>query len=206
MRTLFAACTAVCVLAGAGSAQASTVIFQQAGTESFVNISNAPLPGPGKYRFEATSDVAAFFTFTGGYEEHWDVFLAPPPRPHNENIEGNNNPFAIDEYANGLTAAWEFTVPKTGFTFFGAPAHYADYGIAPGTPVYLEEKFESPYFSFFAEAVTLDGTPIDYRFTVTQFTAVPEPATWAMMIVGFGADGVLLRSARRRGARAAKPV
>lgn len=198
MRTLFAACAAVCVLASAGSAQASTVIFQQAGTEIFANISDVSLPGPGRYRFEATSDVAAFFTFTGGYEEHWDVFLAPPPRPHHENIEGNNNPLVVDEYANGLTAAWEFIVPKTGFTFFGAPAHYVAYGIAPGTPVYREDRAEAPYFGFFAEAMTLDGTPIDYRFTVTQLTAVPEPGTWAMMIVGFGAAGVMLRSSRRR--------
>ena len=29
-------------------------------------------------------------------------------------------------------------------------------------------------------------------------TAVPEPATWAMMLVGFGLMGALLRVARRR--------
>lgn len=201
MRTFFAACSAACILAGAGSAHAATVIFQQSGAEAFVNVSSVSLPGPGTYRFEATSDVAAFFTFTAGYEDHWDVFLAPPPRPHHENIEGNNAALVVDEYANGLTATWEFTVPKTGRTFFGAPAHYADYGIAPGTPVYLEVRADDPYFSFFAEADTLDGTPIGYQFTVTQLTAVPEPGTWTMMIVGFGAAGAMLRTARRRGAR-----
>jgi hypothetical protein len=30
--------------------------------------------------------------------------------------------------------------------------------------------------------------------------AVPEPATWAMMLVGFGAMGLLLRSRRRAAA------
>jgi hypothetical protein len=29
-------------------------------------------------------------------------------------------------------------------------------------------------------------------------SAVPEPATWAMMIIGFGAAGSTVRSARRR--------
>lgn len=29
-------------------------------------------------------------------------------------------------------------------------------------------------------------------------SAVPEPATWAMMIAGFGLAGAALRSARRR--------
>lgn len=33
---------------------------------------------------------------------------------------------------------------------------------------------------------------------VTNTAAVPEPATWAMMIIGFGAIGSTLRSARRR--------
>ncbi len=31
-------------------------------------------------------------------------------------------------------------------------------------------------------------------------TAVPEPATWAMMIIGFGAAGSMVRTARRRNA------
>lgn len=35
------------------------------------------------------------------------------------------------------------------------------------------------------------------------FAAVPEPATWAMMIIGFGAIGSALRSNRRRAALAA---
>jgi len=35
--------------------------------------------------------------------------------------------------------------------------------------------------------------PVDYKLTVTSFTAVPEPATWAMMIVGFGMLGARLR-------------
>ena len=35
---------------------------------------------------------------------------------------------------------------------------------------------------------------------VSVMTAVPEPATWAMMIVGFGAAGSMVRSARRKNA------
>lgn len=50
------------------------------------------------------------------------------------------------------------------------------------------------------------------RFTSTQFAfesdtfsfnAVPEPATWALMIMGFGGIGAMLRSNRRRQALAA---
>jgi hypothetical protein len=38
----------------------------------------------------------------------------------------------------------------------------------------------------------LDASPL-------SVSAVPEPATWAMMIIGFGAAGSMVRSARRRG-------
>jgi hypothetical protein len=34
-------------------------------------------------------------------------------------------------------------------------------------------------------------------FSVTD-TAVPEPSTWALMILGFGSVGTMLRSRRRR--------
>ena len=37
----------------------------------------------------------------------------------------------------------------------------------------------------------------------TQAAAVPEPATWAMMLVGFGAIGASMRRSRRVGARLA---
>ncbi len=40
----------------------------------------------------------------------------------------------------------------------------------------------------------------NYTFASFDISAVPEPATWAMMIVGFGAVGSMVRTARRRNA------
>ncbi|MEW5685082.1 MAG: PEPxxWA-CTERM sorting domain-containing protein [Pseudomonadota bacterium] len=40
-----------------------------------------------------------------------------------------------------------------------------------------------------------DSTGLD--FTVTQVAGVPEPATWAMMLLGFGAAGAMVRQGRR---------
>jgi hypothetical protein len=44
------------------------------------------------------------------------------------------------------------------------------------------------------------GNPTGFRleFGQSDVAAVPEPATWAMMIMGFGAMGALMRSNRRR--------
>jgi hypothetical protein len=36
------------------------------------------------------------------------------------------------------------------------------------------------------------------RFQITQAPVIPEPATWAMMIIGFGAVGAAARSNRRK--------
>ncbi len=51
-----------------------------------------------------------------------------------------------------------------------------------------------------------NGTFDDFgslAYSATFTGDVPEPATWALMLVGFGATGVAFRSARRRGAVAA---
>ena len=40
----------------------------------------------------------------------------------------------------------------------------------------------------------------DTGAAITVASAVPEPATWAMMIIGFGAAGSMVRSSRRRNA------
>ncbi|MDP3590675.1 PEPxxWA-CTERM sorting domain-containing protein, partial [Phenylobacterium sp.] len=41
-----------------------------------------------------------------------------------------------------------------------------------------------------------------FRVEGVTGAGIPEPATWAMMLVGFGAVGTMVRSQRRRGALA----
>lgn len=45
--------------------------------------------------------------------------------------------------------------------------------------------------------VSSDVQTFDYRVTITELGAVPEPATWGMMIIGFGAMGSAMRIRRR---------
>jgi hypothetical protein len=47
------------------------------------------------------------------------------------------------------------------------------------------------------------GTPYGPVIGGVSVSAVPEPAVWAMMLVGFGGLGVSLRSSRRRATLAA---
>lgn len=59
---------------------------------------------------------------------------------------------------------------------------------------------------FFPQFATFDGvfrvspaarSPYSVALTISDFSAVPEPAAWAMMIVGFGLVGSVLRRSRR---------
>ena len=55
---------------------------------------------------------------------------------------------------------------------------------------------------------SIEFVPNGYDFGMDNLTfeigaAVPEPATWAMMIIGFGAVGSMVRTSRRRNAFAA---
>lgn len=46
---------------------------------------------------------------------------------------------------------------------------------------------------------TTDPLQVNYRLTISEVqAAVPEPATWAMMMFGFGAIGVAVRHRKRR--------
>ena len=47
--------------------------------------------------------------------------------------------------------------------------------------------------------IVLDNAGAQGDFANVQLSAVPEPATWAMMLVGFGGLGAAIRSRRRFG-------
>ena len=93
-----------------------------------------------------------------------------------------------------------------------ASGTYTEADIAPGQFRNLSLSYES------TEALAAPlmirfhaiGTSADYRqvnfdnvkldYVAKAVSAVPEPATWAMMIVGFGTVGSMVRTSRRRNA------
>ncbi|CAN7462522.1 PEPxxWA-CTERM sorting domain-containing protein [Phenylobacterium sp. LjRoot164] len=53
-------------------------------------------------------------------------------------------------------------------------------------------------YSFTITGDGAGGVPAGFAVRLDSVAAVPEPATWAMMILGFGAAGVAIRGSRRR--------
>jgi hypothetical protein len=80
-----------------------------------------------------------------------------------------------------LTGVQVFGIHYGGGAGGGESAFYQiDFGAAPGQPLVL----------------TLPASSNVYRFTTGG--SVPEPATWALMLLGFGGMGMALRRSRRQ--------
>jgi hypothetical protein len=106
-----------------------------------------------------------------------------------------------------------FSIP--GPTFSSALASLAAFKAAPTVintslhwngSAYVVDDTEAtaqPLIVYFDTSRTItfatgDGTPGDnYGGVSLRFSAVPEPSTWTMMILGFAASGLALRARRR---------
>ena len=116
-----------------------------------------------------------------------------------------NNPFTIT-YVDGLISKLELnidakTAGNVSFTFAGGDSNglvLAPYAIgASGSNFYnaFNGTFKSVTVSFLDGATASDVSQV--RVT-TLAAPVPEPATWAMMLLGFGAVGASLRLRNRK--------
>jgi hypothetical protein len=95
-----------------------------------------------------------------------------------EDYFGDAHDFCL--MASGLTRCWD--------SFSGAALDAANSRLWGGI-----------HWSFDNEAGTALGREVaEYALNSSAFDAVPEPAAWGLMILGFGCAGVVLRRARRR--------
>ena len=108
--------------------------------------------------------------------------------------------------ASGTTASFVFPLSEPFAVESGGPSN--EYGgsaiVKDGNSVVGAEGNGTIQFlgTFSQISWTNPGYENWYGFT-TGVAAVPEPATWAMMLVGFGGLGAAMRSSRRKQAAAA---
>ncbi len=81
-------------------------------------------------------------------------------------------------FGSGIIASLNIVAPGLGFTQFSSPVLFTG---SPSAPTFLEGTFTliNPFFG----NGTLDISPVQ--------AAVPEPASWLTLIVGFGVVGVM---------------
>jgi hypothetical protein len=95
--------------------------------------------------------------------------------------------------------------PFTLGTFTGTAPYSVNNVLTPGSDgagdsVGYEAffNFDTAYQYYAFGTSSFATTNTEQEFTAVEGTAVPEPATWAMFLVGFGAVGFMMRGARRK--------
>jgi hypothetical protein len=102
-------------------------------------------------------------------------------------INGSNSDTSLPIFTgNNIFDDWTsvFTDPSIGHTY-----SHAAYVLGAGSYDVTGFAIQSPFFGG-AAAIELGA--------VDSLSGTPEPATWAMMLVGFGGLGAMLRRARRQ--------
>lgn len=178
MRVFWTAAAVACVLA-AGPATAGTLVFSGSVDPYFESIGiGFTGSGPGTYRIDyrfsapATGEATAVVTETYNFFDETGGYLG------GDDTDQYNSDFFVEATSGSL----QFKVDP-GYRYVDALG-WLNTGFFYLNYAYIQ--FYSPE----------PGTTLDYRVTTTYLAQVPEPATWTLMILGFGAIGGAMR--RRR--------
>jgi len=193
----------------AGSALALAVAFASAPANAAIIVDTGePLIGDYIWDLNATQSLAARFTVTTatrltdltGY-----MFAYSTPGTFTVAVRADGENPGAELFSGTATANLSFAFYGVhGASWLVGPGSYwLAFEVRPGDTLdgYMPEKQTSPLDD---EAFTYDGTY--YRYDDLELgvringdaVAVPEPATWALMLNGFLGAGAALRAARRR--------
>lgn len=155
---------------------------------------------------DPVQDPSIFLDYTvpaDGKTYRWDFFLQSEDPDATISLKAPNEVFGVGKIVAG---------PDTFNATFVMPA-YSFYEIkGPGLVSYIvsaQADFDhcdqpgpvgSMCAAYYAVWGNADAMKIDAKAPITvhlSVSAVPEPSTWALMIAGFGACGVMLRRQRR---------
>lgn len=172
----------------AGSRDLSLPSYTGPGGEiSFTPFDGSPVPNvfianAGYTNFGAGQNPTTSTILTANGNEGFDGTLASATNALGFNVYLNDSPFTVS-FFNGVTflGALTFDSPVEPGNNLGFAGIVTDGGVT----------------SFRIQAINggVINTGID---NIQLQTAVPEPGTWALMLLGFGAMGAYLRSTRPR--------
>jgi hypothetical protein len=200
MNKMVAAFTAVTV--AALSAPAAAVDFSYTGNLSDpnqvllfnFNVGSSSQVTLRTYSYAGGTNAAGTVIASGGFDPILALFNSSGALIDENDDGGANVPAdpltgsTYDTFLTALLAPGSYTVSVQAFSNFAIGPNLSNGFEGDGT-----FDGRSSFFAF-------DILGVD---TATQVGAVPEPGTWAMMLVGFGAIGASMRRARRIKARLA---
>jgi len=145
---------------------------------------------PVNYNFDVTFDPSAA-----------EQFINPPVtfvNPINPAFSGINLSFVAEStLAGDSETTFDLMGQSSGLASIYVRIQFSTTTIVPGNFPFVNPANDMQDYAFY----TFDASNIFVSESgdvqITQIAAVPEPATWAIMLVGFGGLGAAMRGRRR---------
>ena len=193
------------VIPASVQAQMVQVNFGATGAIPANNDFQAQLAGLGLTNFTTTgaslilsSNATIFFEFLASESGFSDTFTAGPVT-YTENTNFTNNfvtpiPLGFASFTAGNLAGLLTFTSSGGVT---ATIGQDGFGIFLGPNQISGQSVSTFYLGYDDQINNQDDNHDDFILRATVFGPVPEPTTWAMMLIGFAGVGYSMRRSRR---------
>lgn len=187
----------------AGDFQVTSATLELGGYSAFGETSTAPY----YYTYPYTAFATGYYTYKCGWDG-WSYCEASYEYPYTAYATVISGYVPIDLTPDSLTLSSGGEQTTVSDSSTGWPPSYYGSLLAQLTlgGTQIADANSNGSISFTASAVTNTNVQLNdasLRLDLSAISAVPEPTTWAMMIIGFGAIGLSLRRSRKRTARVA---